>query len=305
MSEVMNVFDRRLVRRHRDRAAPGLAQHDFLCREVAGRLADRLDDVKRGFPLALDLGCHNGTLRRALGGRGGIERLVQSDLSPAMAKAAAAAGQPALAVDEEYLPFAAGSFDLVLSVLSLHWVNDLPGALIQVRRTLKPDGLFLGAMLGGETLHELRAALMQAEIEVERGAGPRVSPFAELRDAGALLQRAGFALPVADKDEITVTYPNALALMGDLRGMGETNAVHARRRTPTRRATLLRAAELYQEMFGLDSGRLPATFEVIYLTAWAPHDSQQQPLRPGSARGSLAEAFDTEEIPAGEKARPR
>jgi SAM-dependent methyltransferase len=305
MSDAMNVFDRRLVRRHRDRAAAGLARHDSLYREVAERVADRLDDVKRSFPRALDLGCHNGTLGGIVGRRGGMDLLVQCDLSPAMAGAAAAEGRPALAADEEWLPFAPGSFDLILSVLSLHWVNDLPGALIQICRALKADGLFLGAMLGGETLHELRSALMQAELDEEQGASPRVSPFLDLRDAGALLQRAGFTLPVVDRDVITARYPNALALMAALRGMGESNAVHVRPRRASRRATLLRAAEIYQDCFARNQGEVPATFEVIYLTAWAPDRSQPQALRPGSAHGRLAEALGTEEIPAGEKARPR
>ncbi len=314
-SDAMTIFDRRLLRRRRDRAAGRPTRTDFLWREAGERLADRLDDVRRRFPLALDLGCHDGTLGRLLGARGGIETLVQCDLSPAMARAAGAAGRPApatnavhrpaLAADEEALPFAAASFDLVLSALSLHWTNDLPGALIQVRQALKPDGLFLGALLGGETLGELRGALMQAELELEGGASPRVSPFADLRDAGGLLQRAGFALPVADRDRITVTYPNALALMAELRAMGESNAVLARRRRPTRRATLLRAAEIYRAGHGDRAGRLPACFEVIYLTGWAPHASQQQPLRPGSAQARLADALGTEESSAGEKAGPR
>jgi SAM-dependent methyltransferase len=305
MTDAMRVFDRALLRRRRDRAAPGLGRHDFLFREVAERLADRLDDVTRKFPAALDLGCHGGILAQTLRGRGGIETLVQSDLSPQMARQAAAAGQPALAADEEALPFTPGSFDLVLSVLSLHWVNDLPGALIQIRQVLKPDGLFLGAMLGGETLSELRTALMEAELAEEGGVSPRVSPFADLRDAGALLQRAGFALPVADADSITVTYPNALALMQELRGMGESNAVLDRRRGVTRSATLLRAAELYSEKFAQADGRLPATFQVIYLTAWSPDAAQQKPLQPGSARARLADALDTEERPAGDKTRPK
>ena len=311
----MTIFDRRLLRRRRDRAAGRPTRTDFLWREVGERLADRLDDVRRRFPLALDLGCHDGTLGRLLGARGGIETLVQCDLSPAMARAAAGAEEqsalaadavrrPALAADEEALPFAAGSFDLVLSALSLHWTNDLPGALIQVRQALKPDGLFLGALLGGETLGELRGALMQAELELEGGASPRVSPFADLRDAGGLLQRAGFALPVADRDRITVTYPNALALMAELRAMGESNAILARRRRPTRRATLLRAAAIYQAGHGDQSGRLPASFEVLYLTGWAPHASQQQPLKPGAAQARLADALGTEESSAGEKAGP-
>ncbi len=305
MDERIEVFDRRVVRRHRERAAKTLAAHDFLLREVAERLAERLDDVTRRFPLALDLGCHDGALGRALAGHGGIETLVQSDLSPAMAARAAAAGRPALAADEEALPFAEAAFDAVFSLLSLHWVNDLPGALIQVRRALKPDGLFLAAMLGGETLKELRAALLAAEVEVEGGAGPRVSPFADVRDLGALLQRAGFALPVADVDDIEVSYPDAIKLMADLRGMGEANAVANRRKGFSRRATLMRAAELYAERHADPDGRLPATFQVIYLTAWAPHESQPQPLAPGSARTRLSAALESEERSAGETADPR
>ena len=308
MEERIEVFDRRAVRRHRERAAPGLAEHDFLLREVAGRLAERLDDVTRRFPLALDLGCHDGALGRALlenGGHGSIETLVQADLSPAMAALAAGGGRPALAADEEALPFAEGAFDAVFSLLSLHWVNDLPGALVQLRRALKPDGLFLGAFFGGGTLKELRAALLEAELEVEGGAGPRVSPFADVRDLGALLQRAGFALPVADVDEISVSYPNALKLMADLRGMGEANAVADRRKGFSRRATLMRAAELYAERHAGPDGRLPANFQVIYLTAWAPHQSQPQPLAPGSAKASLATALESQERSAGETADPQ
>ena len=293
-------FDRRLVRLHRERAAQLLAGHDFLFRAVAERLLDRLDDTTRRFPAALDLGCHAGELGRALNGRGGVERLVEADLSPAMARRA---GGLAVALDEEALPFAQASFDLILSSLSLHWVNDLPGALIQARRALKPDGLLLAAMLGGETLRELRACLLEAELEIEGGAGPRVSPFADLRDVGGLLQRAGFALPVVDRDDITVTYPEALALMRDLRGMGETNAVRSRRQSFTRRATLLRAAALYAERFARPDGRIPATFQVIYLTGWAPHESQQRALRPGSAKARLADALGARELPAGEKVR--
>ena len=298
----MTVFDRAAVRHHRERAAGAFGAHDFLHREVAERLAERLDDVTRRFPRALCLGAHDGAMARALRGRGGIETMVQCDLSPAMAATAARAGGPSLAADEEFLPFAAESFDLIVGLLTLHWVNDLPGALIQARRCLKPDGLFLAAMLGGETLRELRDCLAEAEIAEEDGLSPRLSPFADIRDAGALLQRAGFALPVADLDSIAVTYADALALMRDLRGMGESNAVAARRRGFTRRATLLRAAALYRERFRDKDGRLPATFQVVTLTAWAPHDSQQQPLRPGSAVTRLADALGSEEIAAGDKA---
>ncbi len=305
MTGEINVFDRAILRRRRDRAAARLRGHDFLFAEAAERLADRLDDVTRKFPLTLDLGCHDGTLARALAGRGGIETLVQCDLSPTMVQAAAKNGAPSLAVDEEALPFAPESFDLVLSVLGLHWVNDLPGALIQIRRALKPDGLFLGALLGGETLTELRAALMVAELAEEGGASPRVAPFAELRDAGGLLQRAGFALPVADADRISVTYPDAFALMRELRAMGESNVLHARRRNVTRPATLARAAAIHAEKFAGADGRIRASFEIVTLTGWAPHPCQPQPLKPGSATTRLADALGSEERPAGDKARPK
>ena len=299
--DTMQVFDRRAVRRHRARAARTFASHDFLVREVSERLAERLRDVTRAFPRALDLGCHAGTLARVLSGREQVHALVQCDLAPEMVRLAADTGAPSLAADEEALPFAPASFDLVLSALSLHWVNDLPGSLLQLRHMLKPDGLLLVAMLGGETLRELRAALMEAEILEEDGASPRVSPFAEVRDAGSLLQRAGFALPVVDKDTIPVTYPNALALMRELRGMAETNAVRTRRKSFTRRSTLLRAAALYEQKFADAQGRIAATFEVIYLTAWAPAPDQPKALRPGSARTRLADALGAEERPAGDK----
>ena len=301
MTESYTIFDRGLLRRRRARAA-GLGGETALLREVAERLADRLEDINRRFPLALDLGCRSGTLARTLKGRGGVETLVQSDLAPEMA-ALAAGGGPALAADEEFLPFGVEAFDLVLSCLSLHWVNDLPGALVQIRHALRPDGLFLAALLGGETLKELRQALLDAELEVEGGASPRVSPFADLRDLGGLLQRAGFALPVADLDSLTLDYENAFALAQDLRVLGETNAVAAQRRGASRRETLLRAAALYQARQGRPDGRIAASFQVLYLTGWAPHASQQQPLAPGSARARLAAALDTEERPAGEAAR--
>lgn len=305
MSDPMNVFDRRLVRLHRDRAAATLEAHDFLFRETAERLADRLDDVTRAFPRALELGCHGGELAAAVGERGGIRDLVQCDLSPAMARRAARNGRPTAVVDEELLPFADGSFDLVLSNLSLHWVNDLPGCLRQIHRILKPDGLFLATLLGGGTLAELRAALVEAETAETGGASPRVSPFAELSDAGGLLQRAGFALPVVDLDTLTVTYPDPFRLMRDLRGMGETNAARARPNRFTRRATLFRAAAEYQAHHADGAGRLPATFQILYLTAWTPHESQQKPLRRGSAQTRLADALGTTEIPTSAKTGPK
>jgi SAM-dependent methyltransferase len=197
--------------------------------------------------------------------------------------------------DEEFLPFEDGTFDLIASALSLHVAYDLPGALIQARRALKPDGLFLCTMLGGATLEELRASFAQAETEIEGGLSPRVSPMADLRDLGGLLQRAGFALPVADSDSVTVTYATPLALMRDLRAMGATNVLAARRKAPLRRATLARAIEIYQENFAAPGGRIRATFEIVHLSGWSPHESQQRPLRPGSAKSRLADALGVEE----------
>ncbi|MCR6632956.1 MAG: methyltransferase domain-containing protein [Magnetospirillum sp.] len=289
MADTLRIFDRSLLRKRRDRAAHGFSTHDFLVREVAERLADRLNDVTRQFPLALDLGCHTGEMADTLAGRGGIETLVQCDLSPRMAARAAANGRPTLAADEEWLPFAEHSFDLVISCLSLHWVNDLPGTLVQIRRVLKPDGLFLCAMLGGETLKELRQSLAEAEMAEEGGFSPRVSPFADVRDLGGLLQRAGFALPVVDSDSVDVAYADPMRLLADLRGMGETNAVAEQRKGLSRRATLLHALSRYQDAFADAHGRVPATFQVLTMTAWTPHPSQPQPLAPGAGQASLAE----------------
>jgi SAM-dependent methyltransferase len=212
------------------------------------------------------------------------------------------AGAPAdLVGDLESLPFAAGSLDLAVSLLALHGVNDLPGALIQIKRALKPDGLFMGCLLGGRTLQELRQALLEAESETMGGVSPRVAPFADLRDLGGLLQRAGFALPVIDSEIVTVRYRDAFGLLRDLRAMGWANALVARRKTPLRRETLLRAASLYAERFADPDGRLPATFEFVWVSGWAPHESQQKPLKPGSAKARLADALGVPEIKAGEK----
>jgi len=290
MDGSVHIFDRRAVRRHRERAAPAFAAHDFLHREIAERLADRLDDITRRFPLAVNIGARGGLFGGIVGERGGIERLVEMDLSPA---ALANAGDRIVA-DEEFLPFAEASLDLVVSNLALHWVNDLPGCLAQIRRALKPDGLFLASLFGGETLHELGQALGEAEIAAIGGMTPRISPFVDVRDAGALLQRAGFALPVVDSDRLTVSYGDALSLMRDLRHMGETNAAIERARTVARRDVLIGAAAAYQARFADGEGRIPATFQVIYLTAWRPHESQQQPSRRGSGQVSLADVLGEE-----------
>jgi len=288
-------FDRVQLRQKRDRAAAGFAAHSFLLDEVSVRLAERLDDIKRSFPLTVDLGCHDGRLANEIASRNGIETLVQCDLSPGMV--ARAPGQYRMVADEEWLPFASERLDLVISALSLHWVNDLPGALIQIRRALRPDGLFLGAILGGDSLSELRQALTAAESELEGGVSPRVAPFIEIRDLGGLLQRAGFALPVVDCDTVTVTYSDALALMRDLRGMGESNILRQRKTGFSRRTTLLAAAARYQEMFGNADGRIPATFQVLYLAGWSPHESQQKALKPGSGEINLGDALNTETVP--------
>lgn len=298
----MEIFDRRLVRQRRDQRAAGFGGFEFLKTEVADRIADRLLDISRRFPVVLDLGCHTGALGRLLAARADVEMLVSADLSPRMA--ARAAGLR-IAADEELLPFAGESFNLAVSALSLHWVNDLPGALIQLNRALKPDGLFLAAMLGGDTLTELRQAMMQAELAVEPGVAPRVSPFADIRDAGGLLQRAGFALPVADVERITVDYADAFSLMRDLQGMGEANAVIERHKAPLKRRTLVAAMEAYHDLYTRRDGRIPATFDIVFLTGWAPHESQQKPLAPGSATMRLAQVLGTQEHSTGEKTSPR
>jgi SAM-dependent methyltransferase len=293
------VFDRALLRHRRERAARDWDSRAFLKREIAERLVERLDDVRRRFPLALDLGSHADEIASALADRGSVGQLVRADLGQRFAQRAQGL---AVVADEESLPFAPASFDLVVSAMDLHWVNDLPGTLIQINRILKPDGLLLAAMLGGATLWQLRQALATAESEIEGGLSPRVSPFADLRDIAALLQRAGFALPVADSETIDVEYDNALALMRDLSAMGESNLVAERRRSFSRRATLLRAAAIYGERFTLPSGRVVASFEVLFLHGWRPHASQPKPLKPGSAAKRLADALGGAEQSAGEKA---
>jgi SAM-dependent methyltransferase len=285
-----HIFDRLAVRKHRRRAAPDFHNHDFLFREIAARLADRLTDIKRDFPLAVTLGGHGDILRESLAGNARIGTLID----------AANPGSTVVA-EQDLPPFATASIDLVMSCLTLHWINDLPGTLIQIRNMLKPDGLFIAAMLGGGTLHELRDAMLAAESEATGGASPRVSPFAALADAAALLQRAGFALPVADLDTITVTYPDAFALMRELRGMGESNAVAGRQKSFTQRSVLFGAAAHYAEAHGDAEGRIPATFEILYLIGWAPAASQPKALRPGSAETRLADALGASEKSAGEK----
>ncbi len=288
MGNSQTVFDRHLVRRHRDRAASKFTQHDFLFRAVGETLLDRLDDMSATFPVALELGCRTGILGRLHGGRAGITTWISTDLSPAMV---AQADAPRLVMDEEFLAIEPGSLDLVVSNLSLHWVNDLPGALLQIRQALKPDGLFIASLWGGDTLMELRRAVFEAELEETGGVSPRFSPLTDLPDLGMLLQRAGFALPVVDSDRLTVTYGKVETLFADLRGMAETNAVIERPRSPLPRRVRARAAStLYDEAMPQD-GRIQMTFQTLFMTGWAPAPSQQVPLRRGSAETPLAQAL--------------
>jgi SAM-dependent methyltransferase len=266
------LFDRALLRARQSRALRG-EPATFLLDRVTQDMEERLHAVLRDFADVADVWTPDEALRNALSDR--FKSVAHVDLS-----------------EQEKLPFRPESLDLVVSALAFQFVNDLPGVLAQIRRALKPDGLLLAAMIGSDTLTELRQSFAAAEAECEGGVSPRVAPFADLRDVGALLQRAGFALPVTDVDRIVVRYANAFALMQDLRRMGATNILLERRRTPTRRATMLRMAQIYGERFADPDGRIRATFDVIWLSGWAPHDSQQKPLRPGSAKASLAEAVN-------------
>jgi SAM-dependent methyltransferase len=271
------IFDRRLYALRRARSAGT----DFLVRDAAAHLAERIAAVNRRFEQALDLSSRNE----------GFTELESAASYWTRTSLPGGSGGGALVAEEETLPFAEGSFDLVVSLLSLHAENDLPGALIQIRRALKPDGLFVAALFGGETLCELREVLAVGESEVSGGTSPRVAPPADLRDLGALLLRAGFALPVADLERTTVRYATFAGLVRDLRALGETNVLQQRSRSVMRRDMLEASLKQYQETHADADGRLRATFEIVYLTGWAPHDSQQKPLAPGSARTRLADAL--------------
>jgi SAM-dependent methyltransferase len=291
------VFDRALLQVRRARAQ-ALGPVTFLIERAAEDLADRMAAVQRQFPVAVDLGTATDAWRAALAASGKVGIV--------MAVGPAGGADPPtgwrVVADEEALPLREASVDLVVSGLALHFVNDLPGTFIQVRRALKPDGLFLAALLGGETLTELRQSLAEAETEIEGGVSPRVAPFVDIRELGALLQRAGFALPVTDVDRVTVRYPSAFGLMLDLRRMGAANVLIERRRSPLRRATLARMTEIYAARFSDADRRIRATFEIVWLSGWAPDANQQKPLKPGSAKARLADALGAKEIPAGEKA---
>jgi SAM-dependent methyltransferase len=305
MTAPPRLFDRALHRVRLDRAAPGYGAADFLKARAAADAVERLEAIMREFPVAVDLGARNGAFAAALAqseAKAKIGALIEADLSLRMLSSRPDRNLGLkVQADEERLPFADESLSLVVSLLSLHWTNDLVGALIQIRQALKPDGLFLGALFGGLTLTELRQSLTQAEAELLGGAGLRVSPFADVFDGAALLQRAGFALPVADLDRVTVRYASALELIGDVRAMGESNVLCDRARKPLTRPILARTAEIYHERFSEPDGRVRATFDLVSLTGWAPHPDQQQPLRPGSAKMRLADALHVKEQSAGEK----
>lgn len=294
----MRIFDRSLHARRRTRAAANFPDYSFLKQVAAEDIALRLAAVNRRFDHILDLGAHDGLLTRSLRAdplvAPRLGAITTTDISPGFA--------PDQVVDEEHLPFPEQSFDLVVSALSLHWVNDLPGALIQIRRVLKPDGLFIGTVLGGRTLTELRQSLLSAEEEIRGGAANRVSPFLDVFDGAGLLQRAGFAMPVADNDARTVRYGHPLKLLADLRGMGETAAFASRTAPPLTRGILMRALETYAQRFSDADGKVRATFELVTLSGWAPAPDQPRAKRPGSATVRLADVLGVKEQDAGEKA---
>lgn len=301
MTSPSELFDRRMLSRQRERAAPGIVAHDFLLRRAAEDIAERLEAIQRDFPLAVNLGAHHGVLSQALSRLPSVGKVISVEESAALLRQCP---PPRVRADMEMLPFAGARVDLVTSALALHFANDLPGTLVQIRRALRPDGLFMAALLGGATLHELRASLMTAETEITGGAAPRVAPMADVRDFGGLLQRAGFNLPVSDTEGVQASYESPFALMDELRGMGAANALHERSGRPLRRDVLMRAGEIYAEHYPAEGGRVTATFEIITLTGWAPHESQQKPLRPGSAAARLADALGTRERSTGDKAKP-
>lgn len=298
----VDVFDRAAVLRFKTRAAPNIGQHNFLFDWALENIMERLALVKKDFPCCVIGGARQSPpVTEKLRGQNNIQKLRIMDSAPSLLEKQSS---PVLLADDEWLPFADDTLDLFIQNLGLHSVNDLPGALIQINRALKPDGLFIGAMFGGDTLIELRQVLNQAELVHSNGLSPRIAPFADKQQMGGLMQRAGFALPVIDSDTVTVTYDNMFKLLEDIRGMGESNAITARHKSPLPRAVLMNAAELYQQQFSEADGRIHATFEIIFLLGWAPHDSQQKPQRPGSANKTLADALATEEIKTGETAKP-
>lgn len=281
------LFEPGLVTRRRKRAlAQPMEGADFLLRRVAEDLVDRLSTVERRFARAATIRSWTPLVADTLAATGKVGEVLRVEADEDFLDH----GKGLVAADER-LPFDSESLDLVVSLLGLQEADDLPGQLIQMRRALRPDGLMLACLAGAGTLAELRESLLAAETEITGGASPRVIPFADVRDIGGLLQRAGFALPVADVEAVTVRYGDMFGLMRDLRAMGATNPLRGRLRHPTRRALFLRAAEIYGERFADPDGRIRATFNLVWMSGWAPHESQQKPLKPGSGKISLAEAL--------------
>lgn len=287
-----DIFDRRLLRQRRLNALrKKVGGADFLLKTVSDDLGDRLSMISRNFKTGIDLGGHTGHVADMLRQSGKVESVYRGDLfdpDPAL-------DPPDFVFDDALPPLKDASVGLIVSALSLQFVNDLPGTLIQIRRALEPDGLFLATLPGSETLFELRDVLMRAELELSGGAAPRVGPFTDVRELGSLLQRAGFALPVTDLDRITVRYDTLFDLMNDLRAMGAASVLQERSRQPLPKQVFLRAAELYASSYADADGRIRATFALVSLSGWAPHESQQKPLKPGSAKTSLAEALKAQE----------
>ncbi|MEN3791669.1 methyltransferase domain-containing protein [Fulvimarina sp. MAC3] len=289
-TSVGTVVDRDLTTRRRVRRAAEEAaeQPSFLHEVSADELSERLGVTKRDFEHCLLIDDAYAALRQRIVGLSNVKNLISSAPHAALLKHAPIG----VVADEETLPFAAGTLDLVLSNLTLHLTNDTPGTLVQIRRALKPDGLFSAALFGGDTLTELRQSLLAAEAESAGGVSPRVVPFPDIRDLGSLLQRAGFSLPVTDQDRLTVRYDTMFDLMRDLRAMGLSNSLVQRSRRPTTRSFFIRAAEIYAERFSDPDGRIRATFDYVYLSGWVPHESQQKPARRGSAKVSMKEALE-------------
>lgn len=300
-SNPIQLFDRKRLAQSRARSAATLAGHSILFDTAASDLLERLEGIRRPFSRVLDMGTRSFALARSLAKQDPQRFIVHGSFH---AQPSSLFTHHVCAFDEEFLPFRDASFDLIVSSLSLHWVNDLPGALLQMRRALKPDGLFLAALFGGGTLYELRHCLYEAEMNLRGGAGAHISPFASVEDCGQLLMRAGFALPVVDRQRLELTYEHSFQLMHELRAMGETNALLAREKRFMPRQLFMEAERIYQNRFGDGLGHIKATFEIITLTGWAPDASQQKPLAPGSAKNSLAQALHSQEHAAGEKAAP-
>jgi len=302
-----SLFDRHRLRQNRMRARHNFTEHNVLFEEVSLQLLERLEGVNRPFHRILDLGSRSFSLAKSLSKQNPSRFIVHAHLTDDVNRLML---NHVCVADEEWLPYRDASFDLVISNLNLHWANDLPGALIQIRRALKPDGFFIAALFGGETLRELRECLYEAEMNLRGGVSQHISPFADIQDCGTLLQRAGFNLPVIDKERFTLTYHDSFQLMRELRGMGEGNILTSRDKRFMPKSLFLEADKIYKNRFATASekngqpDRILATFDVLFIAGWAPHDNQQKPLKPGAAQARLADALNTNEIAVKDKAAP-